>query len=82
MELVRPMCTFYENIMFPSGKPAIKSKNTLPVIKKAIITLQTKELPVDFKHNNESHEVIVNNSGIFINAYNSFGTARALASLS
>lgn len=82
MELVQPMCTFYENLMFPSGKPVIKPKSNLTVIKKLMIYIETKELPIDFKHNNETHQIVVNNSGIIINAHNSFGVARALASVS
>lgn len=45
------------------------------------IQMETEELPHDFRTNNETYTIRVNASGIFANAHNSFGVARALATL-
>ena len=46
------------------------------------IQMETAELPRDFQANNETYSIRVNASGIAVSAHNSFGVARALATLS
>lgn len=77
--LVQNAIDFYKQAIFPLGEPKYSGSNALHTIS---IRMETAELPRDFRTNNETYSVRVNESGIFLHANNSFGVARALATLS
>ena len=65
--------------MFQLGEPIHSDPNSIHTI---TIEMETEELPRDFRTNNETYSVRANESGIFVSTHNSFGVARALATLS
>ena len=66
--------------MFPLGEPTYSGSQS--AVHTVAVEMETPELPKDFRTNNESYSVSVNDSGVFVHAHNSFGVARALATLS
>lgn len=79
MPLVEAMKEFYYKPMFPKGAP--KPKNAQSAVSKLSITLNTVETPKSPVVGNETYSIVSDQSGIRIEAYDTYALSRALATL-
>ena len=68
----------YRRAFFGKGDPAPTDPNALT---RLVISLTTAEPPRSPTTGNEEYTVVVNGSGIFVSAYDTYGVSRALATV-
>lgn len=72
------MLTEMEPALYPKGVP---TPTDATFVTQVAFSIRTLDIPKSFKVSNDSYTLVANTSGVFITSENTYGAARALATL-